>query len=71
MNERQIEAESPFITILIFMLTLFIPPLKKTLSLILVITFSDSLLESCREFFLCLIENWYVMNKIFNFAFKQ
>lgn len=65
----RLELKAHIIIIVIFMLIPFISPfILKKLSL-LVITFSDSLLEFSREFFY-LVGNWYDMTKIFNFAFK-
>lgn len=62
-----------FVTIVIFMLSSFfsfhssvfdsLNKQKTPLSPVLVITFSDSLLESFREFFLYLVGNWYDMAK--------
>lgn len=68
----RLELKAHIIIIVTFMLIPFNSPFilkKKTLSPILVITFSDSLLEFSREFFY-LVGNWYDMTKIFNFAFK-
>lgn len=66
----RLELKAHIIIFVIFMLIPFISPfILKKLSPILVITFSDSLLEFSREFFY-LVGNWYDMTKIFNFAFK-
>lgn len=66
----RLELKAHIIIIVIFMLIPFISPfILKKLSPLLVITFSDSLLEFSREFFY-LVGNWYDMTKIFNFAFK-